>query len=167
MCISIIKMATWYSSDNFHYQLVTGDINLVEHVSIYTLQFLTFFIYFFFIGNLKGVSSRHIDHAADDPRNGGHYNWSLPSNSRQAKAAKSPLTLLIPCGVNLTPEDHFHVLHTNHRHHRSEILWLCRAIYCNFISDNVLQFHARMASTIIKYVLGSDQTPANNCNATT
>ena len=52
---------------------------------------------------------------------------------------------LIPCGVIFTPEDHFHALHKNHQHHSSEVSWLCQAICCNFISDNVLQFHARMA----------------------
>ena len=52
------------------------------------------------------------------------------------------LTFITPCGFNLTPEDHFHELHKNHQHHSSEILWLCQAIYCDFISDNVLQFHA-------------------------
>ena len=32
------------------------------------------------------------------------------------------LTLIVLCGVNLTLEDHFHVLHKNHQHHISEIL---------------------------------------------
>ena len=56
------------------------------------------------------------------------------------------LTLIIPCGVNLTLEDHFDGQHKNHQHHSSEILWLCQAIYCNVISGNVFQFHAWMTS---------------------
>ena len=50
----------------------------------------------------------------------------------------SALTLITPCGVNLTQEDHFHALHKNYQHKGSEILWLCQAIYCDFISDYVL-----------------------------
>ena len=32
------------------------------------------------------------------------------------------LTLIAPCGVNLTPENDFHLLLKNHQHHSSEIL---------------------------------------------
>ena len=59
---------------------------------------------------------------------------------------KRGLTLITPCGVILTPNDHFHAQHKNHQRHSSEILWLCQVIYCDFISDNVLQFHTWMTS---------------------
>ena len=38
------------------------------------------------------------------------------------KLHHSTLTLITPCGVNMTPKDHFDVLHENHQHHSSEIL---------------------------------------------
>ena len=77
------------------------------------------------------------------------------------------LTLITPCGVNLTPEDHFHAQHKNHQHHSSEILRLCQAFYCDFISENVLQFHAQMTPVLSNMYWGPIGPRQINCIAAT
>ena len=57
-----------------------------------------------------------------------------------------PLTLIAPCGVRLDPGGSFSCVCKNHRYLNSDIFLLCQAIYCFYVSDNVVRLHAVITS---------------------